>query len=458
MNPQRKASVLGSVRTAVFAVASLLLLSTVHLQAQTVTGTINGSVLDTSGSAVPNAQVIVTNEDTGTVRNVITNSSGQYTVPQLPAGRYEVEGTAQGFSTAQLKDIEVTVGSNVRVDVRLQVGEVTQKVTVSESIPTIETTSSDVSQLMDESIIKDIPLNARDTLQLAEIQPGVQFNNFSHFGKQLIVSGSREEENRFLQEGIDTTFTFRRTPVSSANIILGVEAVKEFKVLVGNYSAEYGEHEGGVVNTIFKSGTNTLHGSAYEFFRDDVFDARNFFDPVSGAPPFKRHQFGVSLGGPIQKDKTFFFFNYEGFRHRLGLSNVTNIPNAQTKLGNLPCSQYPAPKPAACGGGVNQNTTLVNVSTVPTFVTASTPFILQMMNLLMPWSCNGPELLAAGNDTGACTYSNNPIQTISENFYLLKMDHTFNSKNSISSSYNFDQSSEDNPNQNPSFSDDFFFR
>jgi hypothetical protein len=443
----------------------LLAMFGVQLSAQTVTGTINGSVLDSSGSSVPNAQLTVLNQDTGVTRNVVSTNEGEYTVPQLPAGRYEVDAAKAGFSTAQLKDIVVTVGSNVRVDVRLQVGEMTEKVTVSEAIPNIETTSADVSQLMDEAIIKDIPLNARDTLQLAEIQPGVQFNNFSHFGKQLIVSGSREEENRFLQEGIDTTFTFRRTPVSTANIILGVEAVREFKVLVGNYSAEYGEHVGGIVNTIFKSGTNSFHGSAYEFFRDDVFDARNFFDPESGAPPFKRHQFGVSLGGPIKKDKTFFFFNYEGFRHTLGLSNVTNIPNPQTRAGNLPCNQYPTPKPPACGGGVNQNTTLVNVNNAPGFATASTPFVLGLMNLVMNLPCTGPDLftgavpgVSVGNDTGVCTNTNNPIQTVTENFYLLKIDHTFNAKHSISASYNFDQSFSDNPNQNPSFSDEYFFR
>src|SRR5205085_5859481 len=204
------------------------------------------------------------------------------------------------------------VGSDTRADLMLQVGQITQTVTVTEAVPLVETTSADVSQVLDQATIESIPLNARDVQQLAVIQPGVQYLTTSGYGgKSLTVAGSRPIDNRYLQEGMDLSFSYRVSPFNLASgIMLGVEAVKEFKVLTTNQSAEYGEASGGVVNVLFKSGANRLHGSGYEFYRNDVFDSRNFFD-AAGTPPLSRHQFGASLGGPIRKDKTFFFANYE---------------------------------------------------------------------------------------------------------------------------------------------------
>ena len=315
---------------------ALLLLYPFQMQAQTVTGTILGNVLDASGAAVPNAAIAITNQDTGVVRNTASNADGLFNVPSLLPGRYTVSASAQGFNRAEVKDVVLAVGSDARADLRLEVGSTSQTVTVTESIPTVETTSTEVSQVMDEELIGAIPLNARDVQQLAVIQPGVLLINTSGYGgKAMSAAGDRPINNRFLQEGIDLTTTYRTSPYNLASFIfLGVEAVKEFKVLSIDLPAEYGEQSGGTVNTLFKSGTNALHGSAYEYYRNSAFDARNFFDSTASAPPLHRHQFGGSLGGPIRKDKIFFFGNFEGLRQNQAETFVADVPDPECAKRN----------------------------------------------------------------------------------------------------------------------------
>ena len=321
------------------------------LRAQTVTGTILGNVLDASGAAVPNAEITVTNQDTGVARTATSTSDGVYTVPSLLAGRYSVEARAQGFTPTQVKDIVVNVGSNARVDFALQVGQVTQQVTVTEALPTVETTSSEMSQVMDARLIEAVPLNARDLQQLALIQPGVTMVFTGSYGHTLSVGGDRVSNNRFLQEGVDVSLFSKQSPVSLASYnMIGADAVKEFKVITDNPPAEYGEMSGGVINTIFKSGTNNFHGSVYEYYRNSAFDARNPFDGAT-VPPLRRHQFGASIGGPIRKDKTFFFANYEGFVADTSQSFVAAMPDALARgtgngFGQLPCGVGTGP---ACG-------------------------------------------------------------------------------------------------------------
>jgi hypothetical protein len=394
---------------AIMSVMALITLPAIHLQAQTVTGTILGNVLDSSGAAVPSANITITNQDTGVARAAVSTAEGVYNVPSLLPGKYAVEARAQGFSPVQVKDVEVSVGSNTRVDVKLQVGQVTQQVTVTEAIPMVETTSSEVSQVMTEEIIKEMPLNARDVQQLAVIQPGVQWMNSDYGGRAMTVIGDRPSNNRFLQEGVDMTTTYKTSPVSLASgVMLGAEAVKEFKVLTTDFTAEYGEQSGGTVNILFKSGTNQLHGSAYEYYRNAVFDARNVFDQTSAPPPFHRNQFGASLGGPIKKDNTFFFVNYEGFRSSQSLSDVATVPDAASRASATP---------------------------------AIASIFFREPNPLYP-DCNGP---AVGG--GLCQYFSSPVQTVVENYGLTKIDHTFGSKNTLSSTYNIDKSWEFTPSQ-----------
>jgi hypothetical protein len=402
------------------------------LYAQTVTGTILGNILDSSGAAVPNAQITITNQDTGVVREAASTGDGIYNVPSLQPGRYSVEAKAPGFTPGQVKDVVVNVGSNTRVDLALQLGQVTQQVTVSEALPTIETTSSEVSQVMDEQIIQNIPLNARDLQQLSVIQPGVQQTYTSSFGKQVSVGGDRVANNRFLQEGIDLTWTFRTSPVSLAsNILMGADAVKEFKVIAENPPVEYGELSGGITSTTFKSGTNNIHGTVFEYYRNSGVDARNFFDATSTPPPLHRHQFGGQVGGPLQKDKTFYFADFEALRSDAAQSFTAPVPNLTSRNSAVPAIQQIF-FGATPSGGLGTN--------LP----------------LMP-ACNDGRY-ASVSASGLCNFNSNPIQTVREYYGVGKIDHSFGTKNTLSSSYNIDQSSEYEPTQLDVTADDVYMR
>lgn len=389
-----------------FSLIAFWFASPVSLRAQTVTGTILGTVEDSSNAAIPNAQITITNQDTGVVRTATSTADGLYNVPSLAPGKYTVAGRAAGFSAAEVKDVQLSVASDTRVDLKLKVGQVTQAVTVTEALPTVQTTSSEVSQVVTQALIQQIPLNARDLQQLAVVNPGVQWMKTSFGGNQLTVSGDRPSNNRYLQEGMDMTWSYKLSPISLASgIMLGTEAVQEFKVMTSNFTVEYGEQSGGVVNTLFKSGTNNLHGSAYEYYRNSAFDARNFFDQAPGQtspPPFHRNQFGASLGGPIRKDKTFFFLNYESFRHDLAQSLVATLPDATERAKAVP---------------------------------AVAKIFFNGPNPLLP-NCNGGPT----GTPGMCFYYSHPVENIVENYGLVKIDHSFGSKNTLSSSYNVDQS------------------
>ena len=374
-----------------------------------------------------------------------------------------------------VKDIVVSVGSETRADLKLAVGTTSQAVTVTESIPTVETTSSEVSQVMDQDLIKEIPLNARDLQQLVQVQPGVTMIYGGSYGKTLSVGGDRYSNDRFLQEGIDMTTTFRQSPVSLASgVLMGADAVKEFKVISENPPVEYGEESGGVINTIFKSGTNDFHGTVFEYYRNSGLDARNFFDRYSGGngvPPLHRHQFGGSLGGPIRKDKTFFFANYEGFHADTAQSFTAELPDnaargvgstlqtcgaatggcpigspvgTQVYVGQLPCGTNSGNP--ACGAATPG--TLVNV---PVSQAINRAFfggysgnargvpLLPTCSSEVPFTSSNPAL--NGLPTGLCFLATNPDSAVRENYGLIKIDHTLTSKNSLNGTYNMDRSS-----------------
>ncbi len=376
-----------------------------QLHGQTVTGTIIGNVLDPSGAAVANAQITVTNQDTGVVRTVVTKGHGVKDVPALLPGNNTVSAKAAGFSPAEVKNVVVNVGSDTRANLTLQVGQVTQQVTVTEAAPAVETTSSDVSQVMDTNIIKDIPLNARDLQQLTVIQPGVQQTFTSSFGKQVSIGGDRVANNRFLQEGIDLTWTFRTSPVSLAsNILMGADAVKEFKVISENPPAEYGELSGGVTSTTFKSGTNNIHGTIFEYYRNSAFDARNFFDGAT-VPPLHRHQYGGQIGGPIQKDKAFWFADFESLRSDAAASFTSPVPNLAARNAAVPAIQQIFFGAPATGGAVGAQIPLVP-------------------------ACNDGNY-GASAAIGLCNFNSNPDQAVREYYGVTKLDRSFGSKNTL---------------------------
>jgi outer membrane receptor protein involved in Fe transport len=421
-----------------FSMLAVMLLGVGAMQAQTVTGTIVGTVLDSGGASVPNARITVLNQDTGITRSAVSTEEGQFRVPQLSSGAYTVSAEAPGLSKMEVKDVKVAVAAEIRVDLMLTVAATTTEVQVSGDAIAVNTENAAVSTLMTQSAIEQVPLNARDVQQLAIIQPGVQSDPNDNWGNQIVIAGSRPQQNRYLQEGIDTTWTSKTAPVSAAGVVLGVEAVKEFQVLESNYTAEYGERPGGTLNAIFKSGSNAWHGSAYEYLRNSWFDARSFFDPQSGPPSFKRNQFGSAFGGPIKKDKHFFYVNYEGYRHILGQSQTDFVPDSNARNGKLPCSVLASPKPASCTG--QPGTTL---ATVPGFVPGG--FIQGAINLLEP-----PCTLAPAGD-GSCSSVNVTSQRVGENFVVSKLDFTLGAKDSLATSYKYDTSLSNSPQQNPNF-------
>jgi hypothetical protein len=405
-------------------------LSSGTLGAQGSNASITGTVQDTSGAVVPGATVTVKNLETASMRALFTDDGGNYRALSLSVGKYEVRVEKIGFKAVVRTGITLVVGQQAVVDVELAVGEVKQAVTVSGEPPLVSTTSASTSGLVAEQQVKDLPLNGRSFDTLITLNPstanttsyrsttstgGGQGNNFS-------ISGNREDYNIFFMNGIEYTgvSTADVMPGGVSGQLLGVDAVREFNVLENNYGAEYGKRPGGQISVVTMSGTNRFHGSAFEFLRNSALDARNFFDQGS-VPPFKRNQFGGSAGGPLRKDKTFLFGNYEGFRQRLGFSDVGVVPDNSARNGTLPDPK--TGKPIGLAPGIQ-----------PYFALWPEP--------------NGPELLVNGKPTGAALAFSNPRGRIREDFGNLRADQIFSTRDSLSGAYTIDDGDSLTPGQN----------
>src|SRR5438309_1784803 len=328
----------------VTAIVATIALGTSLVFAQTSTATILGTVRDTSGALVPGVSITVKHTESGLTRTVVSSERGGYNVPLLPVGAYEITTTVPGFKQVVRSGINLVVGQEAVVDLTLEVGAAAEQVTVSEEAPLVNTTTSSTSGVITEQQVKELPLNGRSFDQLITLNVGVSnaTSNTLDSGawNMFSVAGKRPETNRFVINGIDwvggsATGQFI-TPEGASRQLLGVEAVREFNVLTDTYSAEYGKRAGGQINIVTASGTNQLHGSAFEYLRNSAFDARNFFDQTIAAPPFKRNQFGGSLGGPLKKDKMFLFGTYEGFQQRLAVSSTSVVPGAFARKGLMP--------------------------------------------------------------------------------------------------------------------------
>ncbi len=332
------------VLVALLLAAALMFVCAPRAVAQVVNGTFVGTVVDTQGGAIPNASVSATNRETGVVRPAVSQAAGEFTVTNVPAGTYDITVTVSGFRQEVRSSITMTVGATVRVDFKLTVGDVTQKVQVTEEAPQVDTTTSTLSGLVSDTSIRQLPLNGRDWLQLAALQAGVLVGlsknpdpgeNVTHGGGMfLTVSGGRPTSNVFLVDGLVINDEANKSPGSTVDgVNLGVDAIREFSVLTSTFSAEYGRSSGGVVNAITKSGTNDIHGTAFGFLRNSALDASNFF---TGRVPFHREQFGGALGGPIKKDKLFYFADYEGLRQLLAESQPTFTISNEARAGTIP--------------------------------------------------------------------------------------------------------------------------
>ena len=399
---------------------SLFLLCALVAEAQLTTGTLTGSVSDPSGAAVPGATVTVKNVDTGVSRTTTTGPTGRYEAPNLPVGSYEVSASATGFQTSVRAGIELTVGRIAVVDHALQVGEVTQQVTVTGEAPLLETTTATIANLVDAKKVEDLPLNNRDLTQLSFLQPGVlkiprtgNFNVFGGMGDTLSVAGARSNQNVYLLDGV-TNSDLSGNAQGASGAYSGAETVKEFQVITNNYSAEYRSQAGAIISAVTKSGTNSLHGSAFEFLRNDKLDAANFFDNASGnpKPEFQRNQFGGALGGPVVRDKTFFFGSYEGTRERLGTTDIARVLSAPARLGMLP------------------GRALVTVS----------PLIRPYLDL-WPVPGQGNAIVEDFGD-GTARIAGTQRRPINDDYMVARIDHQFAGPKAgfLSGTYNFDDS------------------
>lgn len=338
--------------------AVLVLVCAGPLFAQATGGSISGTVKDETGAVLPGATIVITNTDTARARALTTDAGGRYTAPDLAPGPYEIKVELSGFSTVVRSGIRLTVGRDAVVDLALKLGQISDQITVIGESPTVDLKSSSTGGLIATEQIEGLPLNGRSYVELATLTPGVQLTQTggqgtsTGFGAKLSVNGSRYTSNLFTLDGTNLNDQFSQAGSASGNV-LGVEAVREFQVLTNSFSAEFGHHTGGVINAATKSGTNAMHGSAFEFHRDDSLDARNYFD--SAKPPFQRNQFGFSLGGPIAHNRTFFFGTYEGLHERLGQTYTFPVPSASVHNGPVIAAikpwldAYPLPNAAALG-------------------------------------------------------------------------------------------------------------
>ena len=353
------------LRAAIFVYAAVIFatLGATSSHAQTFRGTILGTVTDTSGAAVVGATVTVQNVNTGVERATETTGDGSYLVPELPTGTYKMTIEKSGFQRSVTTDVKVDVAGEKRIDVTLKPGEMNQQVVVSGDIlPQVDATTNTLGGVLTQDNVKDLPINGRDYTKLIFLTPGVagspdQISDSPGSYGEFSMNGARGRSNNYLLDGTDMNDGYRNDPaINQAGVfgtpsaILPIDAISEMNVL-SNFQPEYGRNAGGVVNIVTKSGTNALHGDAFDYFRNNALDARNYFNFV-GQPQasFKNNQFGGSLGGPVVKDKTFFFGDYEGQREGVGVVTLACVPDPAQIAADL----------AVIGAG-NQNTVVQNL-------------------------------------------------------------------------------------------------
>jgi carboxypeptidase family protein/TonB-dependent receptor-like protein len=416
--------------------------------AQVVGATLSGTITDPSGSVVPNAQVSVRNTATGVTRAVTADTAGLYVLPNLLPGTYEVSVTAPGFNTARESNVALAVGAEQQLNFSLKVGETTQTVQVTEAVPMVQATSSTLTSEVESTTVRELPLNGRDWASLATLAPGVTGLNGEvqlpfesgalrgnrGFGSQLTISGGRPTQNNYRLDGLSIS-DYTNGSGSVMGATLGVDAIQEFSVITGNYSAEYGRTSGGVINAVSKSGTNSFHGDAYEFWRNDALDANDFFSNIAGQPlpTLRRNQFGAAAGGPIIKDRTFIFGDYEGIRLAEGTaSGNSRVPSENARLGIL----------GKCSGGTGTYPNCSLSGPCPANSSQLSPNASICVNnnaakyLALYPHPNGP--VQANPDVAFFVFA--PTRRVTENFVTVRGDHRFSDKDSLFATYNYDNS------------------
>ena len=431
------ANLRNSRRFVIYTMSALLGVATIglsRLDAQASNATIGGTVTDSSGATMAGAAIQVKNVGTGITQSATSDQQGRYRVPDLVIGEYEVQAANPGFQTVVHKGITLTVGSSPVVDFLLPVGQAQQTITVEAEVSQVDTQSTAVGALVEGAQIRDLPLNGRNFTQLMTLAPGVTQiplgapgagSTFYGNGQKYSIAGSRPSGQAYLLDDQDMNNFWNNGPgAGGLGTALGVEAIQEFQTLTNTYSAQFGGN-GAVINASSRSGTNAFHGSAFEFLRNDKLEARNFFDGAS-PPTFRRNQFGGSVGGPIKKDKAFFFVNYEGLRQTQVVTNLVTVPDEcahqfLTSTGT----------PNVCGPPVAQNGTPF----------ATNPAVQQSIrNTMALWPNTAfNELLAGGNPSGTGQAFVLDPNIGKENYVIARMDYTFSTKDTLFLRYVLDK-------------------
>jgi hypothetical protein len=390
-----------TLRRVVVAVILLLAPGGAVVYAQVDRANLNGTVTDSSGAFVAGAHVELVSPDIGLKRVVETGPDGIYSLTGLPIGTYNLTVSRTGFRTVDVKAIQLFVGQTRTVNAELHVGAVSEEVQVAATAAPLETNNARVGAVLEHQQLGDIPINGRNWATLETLAPGA-VNAGSGGQRDIRFAGRGRDDNNFTFDGIDATGVQEQSQKADARLNISLESIAEFRVESAVYNAESGASGGAQVNAVSKSGTNTFHGAAFEFFHDAALDARSPFDPAQ-IPPFRMNQFGVTLGGPILRNRTFFFMNYEGIRQHLTQTGVAFVPNASFRARVLATS--PALKP-----------------------------------LLDGWPAGQTPL-----DVNTDQYTSPGVNSVQEDSVTGRFDHSFSDHTSMFARYNIDNASIDKP-------------
>lgn len=388
---------------------------------------LTGRVQDASGGVLSGVRVVVKNAETGLTREARTGADGNFSVPALPVGRYEVRAEQERFRPSVQRNVVLAVGETLQLNITLEVGAVDQEVTVVGRAPAVNTTSSELSYLVEDAVIRELPLNGRNYTDLALLQPGViayphrDGGSAVAHGLGMSINGQDPRSNVYLLDGTPLNDFTNGPAGSAAGTALGMETVREFRVETNAYSAEFGRNSGGQINALTKSGSNDLHGSLYWFHRNDNLDARNFFDPAE-VPEFKRNQYGVTAGGPLKRDRSFFFIGHEGLRENLGRTLSSEVPDLDARRGVINGVTY-------------------------TIDPAVRPFLNEY-----------PLPNGAARPGGIALYTFGFNQKLTQDFGQARFDHILNDRNQMFVRYTYDGADQRLPTDYPQFPRDFLSR
>jgi len=433
-------------------VALFCLIASTLLSAQSTGGRLLGRVADPSGAVLSGVKIALVNEETGVSRTTTTNEDGDYNFVEVPPGNYRVEFEQQGFKKNVRKDVTVEINQVLTLNMTMQLGGAQEVVEVTSEAPLVETTSTQMGAVVNERAVSQLPLNTRDTYQLLSLQPGVQSQTGSDlfYGSNragvVSVNGGRGRSNNFSVNGGDANDQFANLPAVQPT----PDSIEEFRVLTNTFDAEYGRNSGAVVNVVTKSGTNSLHGNVYEFFRNNGLNSKGYFDIEK--PAFHQNQFGGTLGGPIKRDRTFFFVSYEGRRIRNGVSSdAVAVPTDDERIGNF---LGDAADPSIFSGSITEQTVADLLNNRPgCSAAAGAPIAVGSAygdifpNSQIPAECQDPVAVDLLNQfVPSANRPDGTFQTVSgihrdrTDQFTAKIDHRINDKQNLSAYYYFNDS------------------